>query len=601
MTYHHLSVLVHKQAKKYGDRTALQYRDYSKGKWIPISWNEFSTKVKIVANALQELSISEQENIGVFSQNKPEGLFVDFGAFANRGVTVPLYATSSPSQASYILKDAGIRFLFVGEQYQYDIAASIFDKVPTLEKIIIFDTAVQRKAEDKTSIYFDDFLALGSTCSHQETVDEITEKASEDDLANILYTSGTTGEPKGVMLHHSNYLQAVQNHFEILESFSDKDTVLSFLPMTHIFERAWVYLCLSKGAMVYISLKPIDVLMALKEVRPSLLCSVPRFWEKVYTGVQEKIDGSSFLLRKLMLRALKVGKRYNVDHVRIGKKPSLGLKLRYLFYDKTIFSLLKRTIGVENGNFFPTGGAAIPQKVFEFCRSVGINILAGYGLTESTASVSNSNLTNYRFDSVGRIQPNVQVKIGKNNEILLKGKTITKGYYNRPDVNAQAFDEDGWFHTGDAGYIENGELFLTERLKDLYKTSNGKYVAPQALESTLCVSRFIDQIVIIADKRKFVSALIVPDFNFMERCAHEKGIAYESIEELLEKEIVIETIKADIDELQMDFANYEKVKKFRLLTQPFSLEKGEVTNTMKVKRSVVFKNYATLIDTMYEE
>lgn len=599
MTNYHLSVLIHEQAKKYGDRTALQYRDYSIGKWIPISWNEFSNKVKIVANALFEYGVKTQENIGVFSQNKPEGLFVDFGAFANRAVTVPLYATSSPSQASYILKDASIRYLFVGEQYQYDIAYSIIGEVTTLEQIIIFDAAVQRKEEDKVSIYFDEFLEVGASHQHQAQVEISINAAKEDDLANILYTSGTTGEPKGVMLHHINYLQAMENHFQVLTTFSDKDTVLSFLPMTHIFERAWVYLCLAKGAVIYVNLRPVDVLMSIKEIQPSLMCSVPRFWEKVYNGVQEKIEGSNFLLRKLMLHALKIGKIYNIDHIRIGKKPSCFLRLRYAFYEHTIYALLKKTIGVKNGNFFPTGGAAIPKKVFEFCHSVGINILAGYGLTESTASVANTPLTGYEIDSVGTLQPNLQVKIGENNEILLKGNTITKGYYNRPDINAETFDADGWFRTGDAGYFKNGQLYLTERLKDLYKTSNGKYIAPQALESALCISRYIDQIVIVADQRKFVSALIVPDYNILKNYAKAKKIVYSNMEELLSNLQLQKAIKESIDKLQAGFANYEKVKHFRLLSTPFCLEKGEVTNTMKVKRNVIINNNAELINEIY--
>ena len=601
MTYHHLSVLVHRRAEKYGDKVALKYRDYETSQWIPITWNQFSQTVRQVANALVELGVQEEENIGIFSQNKPDCLYVDFGAFANRAVTIPLYATSSPAQAQYIINDAQIRYIFVGEQFQYDAAFSVFGFCQSLQQLIIFDRAVVRDPRDMTSIYFDEFLETGKGLPNNDIEEERTSRASDDDLANILYTSGTTGEPKGVMLHHSNYMEAFRIHDIRLVDMSDQDVSMNFLPLTHVFEKAWTYLCIHKGVQICINLRPVDIQTTIKEIRPTLMCSVPRFWEKVYAGVQEKIAQETGLKKAMMLDAIKVGKIHNIDYLRKGKTPPLMNQLKYKFYEKTVYALLKKTIGIENGNFFPTAGAAVPDEICEFVHSVGINMLVGYGLTESTATVSCFLNQGYEIGSVGTVMPDVEVKIGDENEILLRGKTITKGYYKKAEATAAAIDKDGWFHTGDAGYLKGDQLYLTERIKDLFKTSNGKYVSPQALETKLAIDRYIDQIAIIADQRKFVSALIVPVYGFVKDYAKEKGIEYKNMEELLQHPKILGLFRARIDTLQQQFAHYEQVKRFTLLPEPFSMERGELTNTLKLKRPIVAKNYKEVIDKMYEE
>lgn len=596
-----LSDLVFRQARKYGDRVALKYRDYSISSWISVSWNKFAEKVKYVSRAMVALGIKEQENVGVFSQNMPECFYVDFGAYATRVVTIPLYATSSESQVHYILQDASIRYLFVGEQYQYEVARRVQGLCHTLKQIIIFDPSVKKLPGDNNSMYFDDFIKLGEDESLQDEVDRRTEASLPEDLANILYTSGTTGESKGVMLHHSCFEFGIKAHYGRLKTLSDKDVVMNFLPFTHIFERAWSYLCLDIGCTLCINLRPADIQKTIKEVRPTAMCSVPRFWEKVYAGVMEKINETTGVKKKLMLDAIKVGKEYNIDCLMNGKEPSAMLKLKYKFYEKTIYSLLKKTIGIENGNFFPTAGAAIPSKVEEFVRSVGINMIAGYGLTETTATVTCQWIDDFKIGSVGRVLPGVEVKIGENNEILVKGETVTKGYYKKEAITKEAFTEDGWFHTGDAGYMKDGLLYLTDRIKDLFKTSNGKYIAPQAIETKLVVDKYIDQISIIADQRKYVSALIVPEYSQVKAYAEAKGIKYTDMKDLLGKPEIQELFRMRIDTLQQEFAHYEQIKKFTLLPEPFSMERGELTNTLKIKRPALMKNYAAEIEKMYEE
>ena len=601
MSQTRFSVLIHQQAKKYGDRVALKHRDYKTNTWIPTTWNQFSDTVAIVSNALVELGVGVQENIGVFTQNKPESLFMDFGAFGIRAVTVPLYATSSEAQVHYILEDAGIRYLFVGEQQQYDVAFRVIALSTSLKQIVVFDHDVKLDPQDQTTVYFEDFLAMGKNRQHQAEVDKRTAESDTEDLMNILYTSGTTGESKGVMLSHAGYESVMDAHCERFPGLGENDVVINFLPFTHVFERAWSCWCLCVGAELNINLRPQDIQMTIKEVRPTAMCSVPRFWEKVYSGVNEVINGTTGLKKTLMQDAIKVGREHNVNYVCKGLTPPMWLHMKYKFYEKTIYSLLKKTLGLDRGAFFPTAGAAIPPAVQEFVLSVGINMVAGYGLTESIATVSCENNFDHMVGSVGKLMPHMQVKFGENDEILLKGPAITKGYYKKEAATKASFTEDGWFRTGDAGYMKDGFLFLTERIKDLFKTSNGKYIAPQAIETKMVVDRYIDQISIIADERKFVAALIVPDYGLVKQFAEKKGIQYASMAELLKHEEVMELFAERIETLQQQFAHYEQIKKFTLLPEPFSMAKGELTNTLKIKRSVLNKNYAAEIEAMYAE
>ena len=601
MTIHHLSVLIHRQAEKYGDKVALKYRDYSKEQWVPITWRQFSDNVRQAANALVAFGVKEFENVGIFSQNKPESFFVDFACFANRAVTIPLYATSSPEQARYIINDAHLRILFVGEQFQYDAAISVQGYCHTLEQIVIYDPTVVKDPRDKTSIYFDEFMKQGEGLPYNEVVEARTARASFDDLSNILYTSGTTGEPKGVMLHHYNWQEAMRTHHERLYVMSDQDVSMNFLPLTHVFERGWCYVCINEGIQICINLRPADIQKTIREVRPNYMCSVPRFWEKVYIAVQQKIAKESGVRKALMLNALKVGRAYNVDYLSKGKEPPTWLKLKYKFFDSTILSTLRKVVGVENGKFFPTAGASVSDEVCEFTHAVGINMMVGYGLTESTATVSCFPVKEFVIGSVGLVMPDLEVKIGENSEILLRGKTITTGYYHKTEATAKAIDKEGWFHTGDSGYLEGRTLFLKERLKDLFKTSNGKYISPQAIETKLAVDQYFEQVAVIADRYKFVSALIVPNYKAVEAYAQSKGIRYGGMDELLLNPEIKELFQSRMDTLQQQFANYERIKRFTLLPEPFSMERGELTNTLKLRRNIVEQNYKELIDKMYQE
>ena len=578
----------------------MRYRDYVAGVWKDISWNEFSSRVSELSNAMLAMGVEEQENMAVFSQNMPEILMVDFAAYAIRAVTIPMYATSSEMQVKYIVSDANIRYIFVGEQEQYDIAFRVLKLGSSLEKLIIFDTKVQKNPEDNISIYLDDFRK-GHDDRYRSEIERRTKALLPLDLANILYTSGTTGLSKGVMLTHEMYNSAIAAHYGVLP-LSENDVILNFLPFTHVLERGWSYLCIANGCTMAVNLRPADVLQSLREVHPTCMCAVPRFWEKVYAGVQERMEKSSPVQRLLLEDALRVGHAYNVEYRMKGLTPPIGLRMQYSLYENTIIAFLKKKLGLERANFFPTAGAAVPPKVEDFVRSAGLMMIVGYGLTESTATVSID-----RFDrrasvgSVGRLLVGVEVSFGENDEILLKGKTITKGYYRKAEVTELSIDSDGWFHTGDSGYIKDGELFLTDRIKDLFKTSNGKYIAPQLIESKLCVDKYIDQIVVVAEQRKFVSALVIPQYELLKELAEDYGVTCTTNEELCSNERVVKFMMYRIDTLQQEFAHYEQIKKITLLPEPFSLEKGELTNTLKVKRAVLYRNYREQIEKMYEE
>ena len=599
----HYADLIYRQAEKYGNRTELLCRNDNTGKWNSVSWNLMAEKVRLTSQAMIEHGIGIQENIGIYAPNMPHCLYVTFGAFGIRAVEVSMYATSSPEQIRFIVKDANIRMLFVGEQLQYNNAFIVCkEESEQPMQLIIFDNRVVRHPDDKTSLYFDEFIRRGDNTYSETAVKIRRNEALFTDLAFILYTSGTTGKSKGVILTHSNLAEAMRIHDIRMTMMNDRDVSLCFLPLTHVFEKAWVCLCLSMGISMAINQDPKQILQVLSEIHPTLMCNVPRFWEKVYSGVQDKIMSGSAAFQKICSHAFKTGRRYILDFRNKGVKAPFWLSFKFFFYDKTVFYLLKKKIGLERGRAFPVAGAPLADHHNEFLQSVNIPIVYGYGLTETTATVCCFTMDNFVIGSIGKVMPDIEVRIDSvNNEILVKGKTITPGYYKNPEETAKIFTEDGFFRTGDSGRLEGDTLFFTERIKDLFKTSNGKYIAPQAIELCLSGSSFIEQSVIIADTYKFVSALIVPNFGTLENYAHNKGIAFNSRKELVEKDEIVRLYQSIVEERQKEFSSYEKIKRFTLIPEPFSMEKGELTDTLKMRRAVISRNYAEEIKLMYKE
>lgn len=593
------SRLVLARANKYGDKTALSFRENINDQWSHISWNSFANQVSIAAKAFIELGVVEHQRVAQFSQNKPENLIVDFALFANRATIVPMYATSTYSQVEYIVNDAKIELIFVGNQQQYNVALEVLEESDFLKKIVVFDKAVIFQPGSHT-MYYHEFLEIGKQSTKHFEVEQRQDESQKSDLACILYTSGTTGNPKGVMMPHSCFIEAMRINSLRLTSLTDSDTSIAFLPLSHVFERTWCYLCIYKGAHIYINEQPTEIQKTIQDVRPTLMCAVPRFWEKVYAGVNENISNFSPFKLGLVTWALAIGKLYNIDYLRVGRKPGFLLKLKYNLADKLIFSKVKEKIGLENANMLPTAGAKLSNEITMFFRSIGVPIVYGYGLTESTATVSCFESNDFEVGSVGTIMPSVDVKIGDEGEILLKGKTIFPGYYNNPKANEEAFTPDGWFKTGDAGYIKNNKLYLTERIKDLFKTSNGKYIAPQEIETRLGVDKYIEQVAVIGDERNYVTAIIAPSKEALETYAVKNNIEFHNYSDLLTKPDIYSLIHQRILELQKGMASYELIKKFVLIPKSFTIETGELTNTLKIRRAVVMQKYKLEIEEMYK-
>lgn len=593
----HFATLIHAQAKKYGDRTALNHKKNLKDDWSHVSWKSFAEQVMAVSKALLELGVNEGDRVGQFSNNMAENLIVDYALFSNRAVVVPMYATSTAPQIEFIINDSEIAFLFVGDQVQYDIALTVMEHNHFLKKIIVFDREVVLKGE--SSMYFELFLQQGDASNRHFEVQNRMQEAVDTDLACILYTSGTTGNPKGVMMPHSCLNEAVRVHTVRIPEITDQQTSIAFLPLSHVFERMWCYLCIARGVEIYINLRPIEITDAIKQVRPTMMCAVPRFWEKVYGAVQDSISKMTPFKQGIVTWALATGKKYNIEYLRLDKVPPATLKIKYLIADKLIYSKVKKTIGIEQAVLFPVAGAKLSDDINIFLRSMGIPIVYGYGLTETTASVSFFDHTGYEFGTVGKIIPDLEVKIGPDNEIMVKGKTVFPGYFKNPDATAASFTEDGFFKTGDAGYIRGDSIILTDRIKDLFKTSYGKYIAPQEIETRLILDKYIEQVAVIGDEKPFVTAIIAPSIPDLERYAEKNNIHYNEIADLLVHPEIYKYMEQRIQRLQAGMANYEMIKKFALITKPFSIQGGELTNTLKLKRAVILQRYKVQIDEMY--
>lgn len=596
----HFANLVPEQAWHLGHKAVLRYKDSVERRWMEVSWLAFDADVRRAAVALAGMGVKVGDRVGLFSPNKAECLVVDFALYSLRAVGVPLYATSTTAQIKYILKDAGVNLLFVGSQYQYDRAIEAMGLGCGLTQLVVFDTGVRLAMSDEQSLYFKDFLQQGYDSRLEAEVADRRAQASFADLANILYTSGTSGEPKGVLITHAMYQEALRTNHIRLKMLSDDEVSLCFLPMTHIFEKAWDLYCLARGFRIDINENPLEIQEVLKEVRPTVMCSVPRFWEKVHAGILQTVNGMPPLVKVYFNRALQVGKRYHLDYKRNGLRPPFWTIIGYTLYKHTLFKVIKRKVGLDRGVFFPVGGAAFSEGLCRFFRSMGIPTIQGYGLTESTATVSVFSEVHYDMATVGTVIDGLQVRIGEDREIQLKGKTITPGYFNKPEETTAAFTADGFFRTGDAGaFTDRGELVVTERIKDLFKTANGKYVAPQQLEMALTADSAIDMAAIIGDDRAFVTALIVPNHQEIRNLASSIGLKGDKVADWLSDERLQGFFEARIRQAQKHMASYEQVRRFTLLPAPFSMDNGELTNTLKLRRKVIAEHYADLIEGMY--
>ncbi|WP_418384925.1 AMP-dependent synthetase/ligase [Xenorhabdus hominickii] len=590
---YHLVNRLQQQANEYPETIA--FRQWSPTEQLEMSWREVDSITKSVAKALLSLGVEVQGKIGIFAQNCMAWSLADFAILQIRAVTVPLYATSTREQAAFILNDAGVQVLFVGEQEQYDIAMTLIELCPQLTHLIVLDESVDLKACPQ-ALYLSTFIANG----HEQYQSELDNRIADQDLNDLftlIYTSGTTGEPKGVMLDYQNIASQLYLHDQRL-TLTRQDVSLSFLPLSHIFERAWSYYVMHTGALNVYLTDTNFVREAMADVRPTVMCSVPRLYEKMHSAILTKVSQAPFLRRMIFNWALKRGESRWMRQQQ-NKKGCPFTRCSYYLADKLVLHKLRNLLG-GRVRFLPVAGARLDDAITRFFLSIGLNIKYGYGMTETCATVSCWEEKNYLLGSIGTPLPCIEIRISTESEIQVRGPIVMKGYFNRPEETVHAFTEDGWLKTGDAGGLDdNGNLFITERLKDLMKTSTGKYIAPQMIEGVLGQDRFIEHIAVIADARQFVSALIVPSYEALEEYAKSINLYYQDRFELLQHHQIIELFENRLQEMQKNIAKFHQVKRFILLPEAFSMENGELTPTLKLRRKIISQRYQNEIESMY--
>ncbi len=598
MAYTHYSQIFRDNVNKYGDRVALRAK--TGGLWREITWRSFGQQVSAVAKALVEEGIGVQETIGIFSQNLPECHIADIAALNIRAIPVYIYPTSTAKQAEYLINDAEIKVVFVGDTEQYKKIMELLPRNKFIKRVVVFKKQ-ESIGNPQVALSFSEFLDKGRGLDNDALVQDRLIRADGEDLIRIIYTSGTTGEPKGVMLTHETVMHCMWAHDQRLIDPNENDVNLSFLPLSHVFEGMFSYYALYRGMVNNYLEEPSKIVDFIQEVRPTIMCAVPRFYEKIHAAIFNKLESAPPNKKRLFSWAVEVGRHYH-NRIKDLLPIPLTLKLKYALADALVLKKLRALTGGRI-KFFPCAGAPLAQDIEEFFYAMGVFIDYGYGLTETCATVTCHEPHNFRFGLVGKPMPGVEVKIDPaTSEILVKGKTVMKGYYKKPEATAEVFTADGFFRTGDAGVFEdNGELRITDRIKDLMKTAGGKYIAPQLLESMLLVDHFIEQATIIGDRRKYVSALIVPSFINLEAYAKANNIPFSSREELIARPEIIEFYKNRIDEDTSELARFEKIRRFTLLPHEFSVESGEITPTFKTVRKVVDSNYRDLIESMYSD
>lgn len=575
------------QAKNFSNRTALRFQE--QGKWCNMEWSTLQQEIDNISLALIAQGIEIQDKIGIFAHNMPRWSIADFGAMQARVVTVPIYATNTPPQVEYIINDADIRILFVGEQAQMDCAIQIANNCTQLIKIVAMKSSINLH-NHPLACHWENFIQVDKNMIVLEA--RLASKRL-DDLFTLIYTSGTTGDPKGVMLDYANLAHQLQSHDQAL-NISEQDISLSFLPLSHIFERAWVAYIFHRGTTNCYLENTDQIRQALVETKPTVMCAVPRFYEKIYAAVLDKVEKAPFIRRTLFHWAIQAGEKHYQS-----AKPSRWLKWQHKWADKLVLSKLRALLGGQV-RMMPCGGAKLEPTIGKFFHSLGVNVKLGYGMTETTATVSCWEDHGFNPNSIGKLMPNAEVKIGENNEILVRGGMVMRGYYKKPEETANAFTEDGFLKTGDAGEIdEHGNLHITDRIKELMKTSNGKYIAPQYIEGKIGKDKFIEQIAIIADAKKYVSALIVPCFDSLEEYAKQLNIKYQDRLELIKHAEIIQMFEKRLHEIQKELASFEQVKKFTLLPQAFTQAMEEITPTLKLRRKVIMQRYREQIEKMY--
>lgn len=594
MRYNNLGEMFFSNAERLKDRTAYLYKDA--GSYKSISFKEAADWVKKIAGGLISLGIERGDKIALLSENRFEWAFIDYAILSIGAVNIPIYPSLLPNQIEYLLKDSEAKVLIVSKNDQFEKVKNIYNSGMQLKSIIVID----KDFEDKLCISLTQFLQDG-----QKEFEKIPEYLSEqikitqpDDLATIIYTSGTTGEPKGAMLTHGNFLSNVEGALEYLH-IGEEDVFLSFLPLCHVFERMAGHFLAAYSAATIAYAESIDTVSDnMAEVRPTVMTSVPRLYEKIYARVLENVESGSAVKRKIFYWALAVGREY-INNIMNKKSISKTLQMRRNLAYKLVFHKLAERVGGRL-RFFVSGGAPLAKEIGEFFGAAGLMIYEGYGLTETSPVIAVNKEDQFRFGTVGPPLKNIEVKIAEDGEILTRGPHIMKGYYNKENETREVIDGQKWFHTGDIGFIDDqGFLVITDRKKNIIVTSGGKNITPQPIENQLITCKYIEQVMVIGDRRKYCTAVVVPAFEVLEKWAASNNVSYNSRKELSQLPEVRELVRLEIDGVNENLASFETIKDFILTEDVFSIETGELTPSLKIKRKVVLDKYKDQIETMY--
>jgi long-chain acyl-CoA synthetase len=591
MTSDHLGRTIHESGRRFASQPAMRVQ--GPAGWRSITYAELGVVVRAAAAALVAAGVAPGDRVGIFSPNRAEWTMADAAILSVGAVTVPIYATNTTEQAAYVVRDAAIGLLFVGGQQQLDRVVEFLPTTPSLERLVVLDPAVELPVANAR--HWDDFLAQRT----DESADEAKERlanATADDLATIVYTSGTTGEPKGVMLTHANVvhqLRALEERFDV----GPGDSSLCFLPLSHVYERGWTFHVLSSGAENCYLSDPRAVVAAMAEVRPTLMVSVPRLYEKVHAAVVDQVDRGSAVKARLFAWALRVGGEFQRQRFAGGSIAPL-LRAQHAVADRLVLAKVRDAVGGEK-KVFSAGGAPLSSDIEEFFFAAGLFIAQGYGLTETAAMLTCNYPGAFRFGSVGTPVRGTEFRVAGDGELQVRGGNVMTGYWGRSDDTAAAF-ADGWFRTGDVGRVDDdGFVFVTDRIKDILNTAQGKNVAPQHVEGVLSADPYIEQVVVFGDRRPYLTALIEPAFPLVERFADERGLTYSSGAELVALPQVRALFDERLSETTAVLAGYEQVKRYHLVAAPFSQESDEMTPTLKLKRRVLEREYAGVLDDLY--
>jgi long-chain acyl-CoA synthetase len=567
------------------------------GAYRPISHAEVAERVRHAARGLSSLGVRRGDRVAILSENRPEWAIADFACLTIGLTDVPIYPTLPGDQVAYILKDSGAVAIFVSNKTQAEKIREIRSQLPALKSVIGFD-----EIPGLANMSMAELEKRGTQGENRESIATYREDAltvKPDDLATIIYTSGTTGEPKGVMLSHDNIYSNVEGTRTAIP-FDGRDVALSFLPLSHIFERmGGHYLMFATGTSIAYAESIDTVPIDMQNVRPTIVLSVPRLYEKMYARILETALTGGFLKKKIFFWARSVAERWANEKL-AGKEPGALVARQYALAQKLVFSKLKARTGGRL-RYFVSGGAPLSPDINKFFFAAGLEILEGYGLTETSPVIGVNTPENFRIGTVGKAIDGVEIRIAADGEILTRGPHVMKGYYNKPDATREAIDPDGWFHTGDIGVLENGFLAITDRKKDIIVTAGGKNIAPQPLENKVKTNKYVAQAVMLGDKRKFPSMLIVPNFDQLERWAARRNIIWTDRAQLLRMPTIQAKIEREVNRELEGTAHFEMPKKIGLLEHDFSIERGELTPTQKVKRRAIDKHYKALIDSLYEE